>query len=322
MLYNDQEKFADFRQRLFAVLQDVEARGVAWKNTRYSEYLKILDAASSLDYPRAASWNEDQHKLWEAAVQCQMLVASEAVWSGLDADILVVKLGQVVKGRPFESPSDDNPRNTLVELTVAALLARQGANVRITLDEADILATFAGVPTFAVECKRPTKAANFRKNLREANEQIKRRLSPDTPHGIAVIAVDRQLDMTKKGLSAPDERTIGTALEAEQRRLSRLFRNLAKKPHCNLFPQTPIIATLVTGAVFNLGAGIPVTIVHLGMSCTGPEDAPESRRLLSALAASFPDLLPRPPHGMIVPAPTDWRHWPPALRGSGNRRKF
>jgi hypothetical protein len=247
-----------------------------------------------------------------------MLVFASRIWDRLDPEVLAKKLKLVFQGAPYRQQESDEPRNTLLELVTAFCFANQGFTPKLTADAADVVVELPNtdLKPFAVECKRPMKTETLRKNLKALRHQIPGRYTEDVPHGIAVIGVDRILDLTRSGATARSAAAIQDAIGAEQSKIQLELLKQMAKPHTGLFPEVPLFATVLTGTVFDRAGGVPVTVVHMGLSCTGPEADPISQRYYRALQGAIPIAKRPTPSRSILVAPGHWSQWPPNLRGA------
>jgi hypothetical protein len=269
------------------VLAEAHALGVTDPG-RFTDYLNALEAFSKLSFPRAQPWGDDAALTWEANAQATQLVTSNRIWSIVNQDALRSALLRIMRGEvlPPQEEEDDQPRNTLLELTTAALLHYKNFSVDLTVRDEDVIATADGLPGFAIECKRPATAKGLLRNLARAKSQLQTRYKKGRQHGIAVFGVDRVLNLVGEGLVARDRAHIEAGIHGKLRQLRDdllATMNDPEQPQYQLFPETPLFGLVLVGSVFNAKDGVPVSIQQLSLSCSGPEGDPVSRRILSVV---------------------------------------
>jgi hypothetical protein len=256
---------------------------------RFEEYVHILEEFAALPFPRKEPWGERAAVTWEATAQCQQLVTSTRIWSKVDPSALKAALLKVGRGDLLPpDEGDDQPRNTLLELTTGALLNARGFSVDLTVGNEDVIAAVPGVPPFSIECKRPASPKGLLRNLKDAKSQLETRYRAGKQHGMAVLGVDRVLGLTDGGLVARDAEHIATVVHGKLGSLRNdLRRVMADSPEYALFPSTPLFGFVLVGSVFNLHDGVPVAIQQLSLSCSGPEDHEISKHLLDTISPRF-----------------------------------
>jgi hypothetical protein len=261
---------------------------------RFEEYVRRLEQFAKLPFPRKEPWGDGAALTWEAAAQCQQLVTSTRIWAHVNQDALRVALTKVGRGDLLPpDEGDDQPRNTLLELTTGALLDKQGFTVDLTIGDEDVIATAPGVAPFSIECKRPGSAKAVLRNLKDAKSQLETRYRNGRRHGIAVLGVDRSLGLTEGGFVARDSQHIATVVHSKLGSLRNELRRAMvdpKTPQYQLFPQTPLFGLVLVGSVFNLSDGVPVGIQQFSLSCSGPEEHEISKSLLATVASLFNQL--------------------------------
>jgi hypothetical protein len=259
---------------------------------RFTEYLRALETFARLQFPRRDVWGPEAALTWEANAQADQLVTSRSIWPIVNQEALRVALVRIMRGDPLppQEDDDDQPRNTLLELTTAALLNRQKIDVNLTVGDEDVIASIKGLPDFSIECKRPASEKGLLRNLAVAKSQIEARYNHGRHHGIVVLGVDRSLGFAGSGFVARDSMQIQAVVHKKLKELreSLLVKiNDPTRPQYQLFPKTPLFGLVMVGSVFNQHDGVPVSIQQLSLSCTGPEDDPISRRMLAAVAPLF-----------------------------------
>lgn len=121
------------------------------------------------------------------------------------------KLSRVLNGpqKPSdETKADNEPRNTMFELALAAEWKLKGLEVAI--GEPDITLRIKEVPFF-VECKRPFTKYSVRANIGDAAKKLGKKLDADGNEscmGIVSISVSRLLNPGTKVFIAPTEKDM------------------------------------------------------------------------------------------------------------------
>ena len=256
--------FPQLRDEVRDVLALAAEYGINWKNTRFDRYFRAIETAAEQEYPRllTTEGNHDAQKLfWEAASQTQQLINSSTFWASQDQAVITRKLADIVKGRdlPPAGAEADHPRNTLVELTSAALLYRHYFDVQLSSDSEDVLATIDGTEPFAVECKRPATRGGLENNLKAARKELRRRCANGGKQGLAVIVADRVLQVTG---AMPTVQTVDQLVTIVDRKLEHLARDITEMVQCHglkLFPVTKLGAIVLVGTVFVGDLGMPFT---------------------------------------------------------------
>lgn len=137
-------------------------------------------------------------------------------------EVMAGKVKQAFSGplRPWqERPVNSVARNTMFELSLAADWRLKG--MKVSLGESDLVLNLGGVP-FLVECKRPFSVKKWRDNVRDAKNQLQRKL--DVPartsaFGLIAVSATRSLGSARRVFVAGNQRGV-TALDRD---LSRLF---------------------------------------------------------------------------------------------------
>jgi hypothetical protein len=104
--------------------------------------------------------------------------------------ILIGKLEKVLKGCPKlvdESPKNNDPRNTMFELALAAELKLRGVDVQLC--EPDLMVTFPK-GQYGIACKRPYNEGGVKRNVRDAKDQLQANLKSDQ-HGVIATSLSR-----------------------------------------------------------------------------------------------------------------------------------
>ena len=145
-----------------------------------------------------------------------------AVWLRDESPaILGPKLDRALSGRvdPAEETLKNNDgRNAMFELSLAAEWRREGLNVEI--GEPDIKLT-VGSQLFLVECKRPFTWSGFVSCLRHANRQLRENGAspvPGAPKGVIAVSLNRVISAGQQILlaeSLDDKSKVGEIIDRE-----------------------------------------------------------------------------------------------------------
>lgn len=269
---------ADY-ERTLSVLSDIK---VAWANTRFDRYRRVLQKIAATEHPRIVNYRDPQQReadrvFREAATQVEQLMVSQRIWLAQEPDLLYRKLKLVVEGPdvPPTGKASDAARNTLAELATGALLHRQGFSVRLTDADEDVTASIDGLPPLAVECKRPASSRAIESNLKDIRKQLKRCRHTEK-RGMAVIATDRMLGISGGLYDVIDEAHLRRAIDTEQQRIRDHIRQLVTNPsrsQLHLYPTTWLGGVLFVGTVMLRERGLPVTVGVLSMFSVAPAHA-------------------------------------------------
>lgn len=268
----------DFRDQLHTTFRELERLGVAWKGTRFHTYAKAIEAADEQQYPRSVNLSRDkeqQRLFWEATSQSQQLINSSTIWRLQDETVIRDKLTKVMKGADFSprGSADDLSRNTLLELTTATLLYRSNFDVKLSAQQEDVSATIADQPTFAVECKRPTKRASIDRNLKRLKKQLNGRCKRNGKQGLAVLGTDRLLGLTAYMPYVSNTNELLTIIDRRSEALATHIREKFRRISMKLAPTTRLAATVLVGTVFVGDEGVPVNLGRMTVFTTTKTDA-------------------------------------------------
>ncbi len=281
--------FVEFNLELAHVLDRVTTLGLKWKNTRFDLYKQRWQEAAQLTYPRTVTRSEfevERH-FFEAASQCQQLVRSASIWDSLERSVLVDKLKKVLNGKelpPVEN-FDDEPRNTLLELMTATMLRRCGFDVQLTGDESDVVATYPGMPTFAVECKRPSSEKTIEKNLRRLRTQLAARCGDDAIVGMPVVGIDRISGLAGAFVKTESTELVEKIVVGKTRKWANTILDYSYKKRITLVPNSPVGAIVLVGTVYVGYEAMPYTVEQLTFFSMGQH--PKTDALVRAMETTF-----------------------------------
>ena len=278
---------SQLRDELRDALSAIDSLGLRWQGTRFHHYLRTLEEEAFLKDRKIfiPKKREPQfvYELWETIGQSRQLVQTRNIWSLVQEEHLRSKLATVLTGRALQSgvPDHDAARNTLLELLTAWLLHNHGFAIELTNQEADVIAKIDGIPPFAVECKRPASGEGLRKNFKAIRRQLTKRYTRHGyQHGIAVVAVDRVLNLSSE---PPVRRSFDFVKLFIQKTLCEAtdFLRLIADDVGFSPASTPIGAVILVGAAFVFQPFGVTTIEHLGFFNMAPLEDPR----IAAVAA-------------------------------------
>jgi hypothetical protein len=157
--------------------------GITVANTRVAKYKKILAVSTAFTAQGKLKELDRLYPIQERANAFHESGELSLVWQGLqsfDCEILKRKLKKVVEGPLMlldEKPKSAEPRNTLFELAVAALLASSGIKIKFR-DPDDVVARFLHTEIL-VECKRMQSERRFEERFDYAQKQLLQRLQQE-----------------------------------------------------------------------------------------------------------------------------------------------
>lgn len=234
------------------VLERVRSLGVEWRGTRFEKYRDELAAQVSSTPAFVESFRGDEQRqrlMFEAGAQLVQVVMAERVFDLLDTRLLAASLRIIFdRGPELDAPSDDRPRNTLLELVVAALLAGR-FTPELTKRNEDVRLIHPVIGRGAVESKRPLHAGTLLSNLETIGEQLRARARLGSQYGVAVIGGDRIAQTSGHAYQAetPDEAYSG--IQARALSIAGDVDHHAADPACSLVPAACHAIVIVTGAV-------------------------------------------------------------------------
>ncbi len=131
--------------------------------------------------------------------------------------------------REEETATHANPRNTLLELTLAAAIERAGMLADLS-GVTDIRATFNDTP-LRLECKRPQNMNKAETAIRKAAQQLEVSHTPDSL-GMIVICIGKLLTDGERMLVAKDRATMEGRIHLETDQfIQATARYWHNKPH-------------------------------------------------------------------------------------------
>lgn len=117
-------------------------------------------------------------------------ISIHRAYKGLEDATLIGKLKKALKGCADlvnESRKNNDPRNTMFELALAAELKLRGVDIQLC--EPDLMVTFPK-GQYGIACKRPYNEGGIKRNVRDAKDQLQANLKPDQ-HGIIAVSLSR-----------------------------------------------------------------------------------------------------------------------------------
>ncbi len=289
----DKTSLRAFSLELQTTLESIGQRGVRWERGRFANYLERIRGVAALDFPSALPFlpgTPDHDLFFHAVCQARQLIDSRLVWERLDETSLNGKLQSIVKGAVAvpDGNRDDPARNALAELTIASMLQARGLSVRLTRNEADVVATQPGLRPILIECKRPAHAGSLRSNLKDIRTQLRKRRKPSENFGAAVIAADRILDLNSSANYVDHEASLRNALFSEQQSLIDRIVQLSNDTSLGLALYADLGAVVLVGASFIVDLGMLVTITQVGLFFPRGDDDPRSIEIHKALEHAIP----------------------------------
>jgi hypothetical protein len=132
-----------------------------------------------------------------------------------EPEVIRRKIATVLRGPVLPNDEDENSneaRNTLFELNFASKLRKAGLNALPGMD-ADIECTIGG-KHLLIECKRPFKEHNLRKQIKKAGKQLKARSKtcPPGSRGIVAVSLSKTINPGDKFFVYLDESSAKDAL--------------------------------------------------------------------------------------------------------------
>lgn len=231
-----------------AALEHVAALGLDWRGTRFAPYVQIVEEHRRKDSAFIARYRSDPRiarLTFEAGSQLAQLCMARLSWDQLDKQRLRAALKKVLEGPEINDDTDDQPRNTLLELVAASAFADAGLAPALTKNLEDVTLTCPGVGKGAAECKRPLNADGLPQSLRVIGEQLRRRKG--IAFGAAVVGAERLARLPAQ----PHEAANPEELEAASRQIQNIvtvkMMELARDPAVSLVP-TAVVGVVVLSA--------------------------------------------------------------------------
>jgi hypothetical protein len=286
--------YGDLRDRVRKAIARASDLGVSPQG-RFQAYLTHLDLAAPVPAGESLPFadSESQQLYLEALTQCTQLVSSWKIWPLVSAKSLRRKLAQIFSGpvMPLPSPADDRARNTLLELTTAALLWSHHFELETPRDATDVVVDAEGV-TFSVECKRPAAGTGLESNVGRLAKQL------ETRHGghlkMAVIGADRMLSLSGGFWSARSMNHLNAAIQQQSHAIAEVMRRWSNQGQ-TLFPRVVAGAVVVVGCFWVEEDAKPYALSRLHVFPTGDTTHPKSLMLNTIVEPR----LRRDPRGLV-----------------------
>jgi hypothetical protein len=255
----DVKRLVEHRQDWIGILDRTRT---AWRKSRFGEYVDVVDELVQLDERRKLDpdvfryFRENllkQEMLFEGASQLLQLQISSKVWDNLDARVLEKKMRKILSGRPLPSmgarSGADEPRDTLVELLAASLMANCGFEPGITENKEDLRLHLEGRSPVLAECKRPVGESSVPTAIAKVRNQLWIRSKGDGPC-LAVFAVERIHGFTGLLKATSSEEVDGEVARRMKETIAMIRQACADRPRCRLAPMAPVGLVIFSAAVF------------------------------------------------------------------------
>lgn len=205
-----------------------------------------------LSSPKTPETVKDRAKAFEAYSQLGQLVMVERAAERLQSREFRQALSKISRGGYLQETDDDIPRDTLLELVVAAVFADAGFDVELTTNAEDLRIDVPGLGWGIAECKRPRHRGTMLKNAREAVAQIGKRIrtDPSIQFGVPVLGLDLVMMPLSQPHAARNEKELDDALENEKARLINELTEGLQSESLQHFGYIPFGALSVSGAFF------------------------------------------------------------------------
>ncbi len=188
------------------VVEWLDALGLGTATDRLHKYIDIIGKQPPL--PAEA---QEASEMGFTFLEAREFASVCAAYRGAETPQLLAKLKKVLKGPSKlsqESSKNNDARNTMFELSLAAELKTRGVNVE--LGEPDLAINFPG-GRYLVECKRPFRETSVGANVKDAEGQLRAHLKPGQ-HGVIAVSLSRIVNPgnTMLGVNVGDQNTEGT----------------------------------------------------------------------------------------------------------------
>lgn len=174
----------------------LDSIGLPYSKTRFGKYKKDIQRFYSDINKKNENENEikaEFHSFLNAHSEITEIIRIYNDVSKSEQYDYIDQLKKVTSGQPFRNnTANDNSRDFAFELTMAARFIRSGFEVNLN-QLADVVAKREDTPQIYVECKRIKSLSKVAKNIKKANEQLKRRLARENsklPRGLVAINVN------------------------------------------------------------------------------------------------------------------------------------
>ncbi|HIF9430512.1 hypothetical protein ACPV3S_13320 [Photobacterium damselae] len=172
------------------VLEWLTSFGFKALSTRYSRYIKYIDAFFESENPDSEAGRAKFDALTKSYKECVEILIIKTVFCDEKSEKFKSKLKEVIKGKDhLDSSSACGARDYLYELIVAAKFSKAGYSIDWE-GLTDVVASKSGVKVF-IECKRITSEKRFEENFNKAGKQLKREMAKEkgTKSGLVFIDV-------------------------------------------------------------------------------------------------------------------------------------
>jgi hypothetical protein len=164
----------------------LEGLGLGNGSDRLHKYVREIRKQTPLPFPNI----QEVAELGFVYLEALEFIDVYKAYNGAENPRLIAKLERALKGCHTlidESTQNNDPRNTMFELALAAGLRLRGVDVE--LGEPDLIINFPK-RQYVVECKRPFRETSLKANVREAESQLRANLRPGQ-HGVIAISLNR-----------------------------------------------------------------------------------------------------------------------------------
>jgi hypothetical protein len=233
------------------VLERVEKLGVTWRGSRFEAYRNELAAHRAPTPEFVKAFHEDatkQRLTFEAGMQFTQLIMAERAWDALEAHLVKKTLAAVFEGPTIDPPSDDRPRNTLLELLAASMLVGH-FKTRLTAKAEDVRLDHPEIGRGAVESKRPLHMEKLLSNLNEIGRQLRSREAGGSQYGVAVIGGDRIAQTASNAFESETAEEAYGAVRDMATTLAHQVEHVSRDIACDVVPAASRAIVIVTGAV-------------------------------------------------------------------------
>ena len=233
------------------VLGRVAGLGLDWRGSRFATYRAELLAQRAADRTFIDAFRRDearQRLSFETGAQLLQLLLAAAAWDRLDQRLLKQALETVLTGPALDPPDDDRPRNTLLELVVAANLADR-FRVSLAANAEDVRLEHEVLRQGAVECKRPKGVDNILPNLSKIGSQLRAREKTGSRFGVAAIGGDRIARLASQAYEAPTIAVADASMEELAKRVADRVLRDAWNVSCDLLPAACYATVILTGSI-------------------------------------------------------------------------
>jgi hypothetical protein len=260
------ETLAAARRTWTETLDRARELGVEWRGSRFDSYLAIIDELCQLEERRKTDpeafveFHREigrQELLFEGASQMIQLRLASKVWGRLERAVLSAKLKKIVGGplMPVRGADQgevtDEPRDTLVELLAAAIMAEHGFEPGLTRVDEDLRLVLAGRPLIIAECKRPMGRETLPTALGSLRTQFWRRKNQGATLCMPFVAAERIEPFASLLTQAESAEELDLEVQRRIRAVIDEIRNIcATVPGRSLGTLSPVGVVTFSGAVW------------------------------------------------------------------------